>query len=84
LFHGDQQGENIEPPPAKKLQPKVIRKNNRNYEKREFGISSSQGDKAKKQGCTIAHLLSNQELDNLREKGTVILHVTKPYYRKLK
>ena len=84
LFHGDQQGENIEPPPPKKLQPKVIRKNNRKYKKWEFGISSLQGDKAKKQGCTIAHLLSNQELENLRQKGTVILHVTKPYYPILK
>jgi len=83
LFHGDQ-GDNIVSHPAKKLQPKVIRRNVRNYEKREFEISALQGDKAKKQGCTIAHLLSNQELDNLKKKGTVVLHVTKPYYPKLK
>jgi len=83
LIRGDH-GDNIELPPTKKLQPKVIRRNVRNYKKWEFEISSLQGDKAKKQGCTIAHLLSNQELDNLKKKGMVILHVTKPYYPKLK
>jgi len=43
-----------------------------------------QGEKAKKQGCTIAHLLTNQEMEDLKQKGTVIVHVTKPYYPKLK
>ena len=74
----------MEPPPAKKMQPKFIRRNNQNYDKREFKISSSQGDKAKRQGCSIAHMLSDQELDNFKKNGTVILHVSKPFYPKMK
>jgi len=62
--------------------PMDVRRNGRNYGKREFEISSLQGDKAKKIGCTIAHLLSNDELEGMKENGTVVVHVTKPYYPK--
>ncbi len=68
----------------KKMQPKAIRKNARNYGKWKFEVSCSQGEKAKKEGCTIAHLLSNQEMENMKQKGTVVVYVTKPYYPKLK
>ena len=68
----------------KKMQPKAIRKNARNYGKRKFEISCSQGEKAKKEGCTMAHLLSNREMENMKQKGIVVIHVTKPYYPKLK
>ena len=83
-FHRDEEDDNMEPPPAKKMQPKFIRRNNQNYNKREFKISSTQGDKAKRQGCSIAHMLSDQEMDNFKKNGTVILHVSKPFYPKLK
>jgi len=63
------------------MRPKVIRRNARNYEKWEFEISSLQG---KKEGCSIAHLLSNGELESMKQNGTVVVHVTKPYYPKLK
>jgi len=66
------------------MQPKAIRRNVRNYGKQEVEISCSQGDKAKTQGCTIAHLLSNQEMEDLKQNGTVIIHVMKLYYPKLK
>jgi len=67
-----------------KMQPKYIRKNNSNYEKQKFEIFSLQGDKAKKEGCSIAHLLSNGELESMKQNGTVVVHVTKLYYPKLK
>jgi len=43
-----------------------------------------QGEKAKKEGCSIAHLLSDGELDSMKQNGTIVVHVTKPYYPKLK
>jgi len=45
------------------MQPKDIRRNARNHEARDFDISLYQGNKAKKKCCTIAHLLSNNELE---------------------
>jgi len=44
-------------PQGKKMQPKDVRRNGQNYEKCKFGISSLQGDKAKKEGCTIVHFV---------------------------
>jgi len=67
-------------PQGKKMWPKDVRRNAQNYEKCEFEISSLQGDKVKKEGCTIAHLLSNDELKSMNENGTVIVHVMKLYY----
>jgi len=70
-------------PQGKKMWPKNVRRNGQNYEKHKFGISSLQGDKVKKEGCTIAHLLSNDELKSMKENGTVVVHVMKPYYPRL-
>jgi len=64
------------------MRQKDVRRNGWNYEKCEFEISSLQGDKAKKVGCTIAHLLSNDELEGMKENGTVVIHVMNPYYPK--
>jgi len=65
------------------MQPKDIRRNARNHETRDFDINFYQVDKAKKECCTIAHLLRNDELENIKENGAVVIHVTKPHYPKL-
>jgi len=65
------------------MQPKDVRRNTRNYKKCKFEISSFQGDKAKKKGCTNAHLLSNGELETMKKNSAVVILVMKPYYLKL-
>jgi len=37
-----------------------------------------QGNKAKHQNCTIVHLLTHDELDAMKEKGSIVIHVTLP------
>jgi len=80
-YNGIEECNEIEPS-KKKMWSTDVRRNGRNYWKCEFEIHSLQGDMAKKIGCTIAHLLSNDELEVMKEKGTVVVHVTKPYYPK--
>jgi len=65
------------------MQPKDVRRNTRNYKKCKFEISSFQGDKAKTKGGTIAHLLSNGELESMKKNGALVIHVTKLYGLKL-
>ncbi len=35
-----------------------------------------QGDKAKHKNCTIVHLLTNNELDAMKDKGAIVVHIS--------
>jgi len=57
---------------------KNICQNCRHQDARAQEIAMFQGDKAKHQNSTIVHLLTHQELDLMKDKGSIIIHVTLP------
>jgi len=69
----------IERPVMKtRMQPKLIRQNCRHQDARSQEITMFQGDIVKHQNSTIVHLLMQEELDAMKEKGAIIVHVTLP------
>ncbi len=61
-----------------RIQPKNIRQNHHHQDARLQEITIFQGDTAKHQNSTIVHLLTQKELDMMKEKGAVVVHVTLP------
>ena len=57
---------------------KNICQNRRHQDARAQEIAMFQGDKVKHQNCTIVHLLTPQELDMMKDKGSIVVHVTQP------
>jgi len=60
------------------MQPKLLRQNRRHQDARAQEISMFQGEVAKHENSTIVHLLSQQELDAMKDKGAIVVHVTSP------
>ncbi len=59
-----------------KTQGKNIRQNCHHQDARAQEIAMFQGDKAKHQNCTIVHLLTDDELKTMNDKGTIVVHIT--------
>jgi len=60
------------------MQPKHICQNCHHQDARSQEITMFQGDIAKHQNSTIVHLLMQKELDAMKDKGAIIVHVTLP------
>ena len=61
-----------------RIQPKYIRQNIRHKHARSQDIAMFQGDIATQENCTIVHLLTQKELDEMKNKGGTVVHVTLP------
>jgi len=61
-----------------KTQGKNIRQNCHHQDARAQSMAMFQGNKAKHQNCTIVHLLTNDELNTMKDKGTIVIHITLP------
>ncbi len=57
---------------------KNIRQNRRHQDARAQSMAMFQGDKAKYPNCTIVHLLTQKELDTIKDKGLIVIHITLP------
>jgi len=57
---------------------KNIHQNHWHQDARAQEITMFQGNKAKHQNSTIVHLLTHQELELMKDKGSIVVHVTLP------
>ncbi len=57
---------------------KNICQNCQHQDARAQEITMFQGNKAKHQNSTIVHLLTHQELELMKDKGSIVVHVTLP------
>jgi len=57
---------------------KNIHQNCQHQDARAQEIAMFQDDKAKHQNCKMVHLLTHQELDSMKDKGSIVVHVTQP------
>jgi len=68
----------IAPVVKAKTQGKNIRQNCHHQDARTQSMAMFWGDKAKYQNCTIVHLLTDNELNTMKDKGTIVIHITLP------
>ncbi len=59
-----------------KTKGKNICQNCQHQDARAQSMAMFQGDKAKYQNCTIVHLLTQKELDTMKDKGSIVIHIT--------
>jgi len=61
-----------------KMQSKDLRRNT-NHLARDLTVTFNQQDKAKHNNCTIAHVISNKQLSDMKKRATVI-QVKQPWW----
>jgi len=62
------------------MQSKDLRRNNANQRARHVNVTFNQNEHAKHNQCTIAHVITEQQLNDMKEKGTHIIHVKQPQW----
>jgi len=63
----------------RKMRGKNICQNKQHQHARAQSVLMFQEDKAKHDNCTIIHLLTDKELDGMKNQGGVVVHVGQPY-----
>ena len=63
-----------------KMQSKDLRRNVANHLARQLTVTLHQQEKAKHNQSTIAHVITQQQLEHMKSNGANIIHVTKPHW----